>query len=1029
MNLSGISIKRPITTLMIILIVVIFGIVSLFKLPIDLLPSFEIPVAIVSTNYQGVGPQEMENLVTRPLEESIATVGNIESISSITSEGQSIVIVQFAFGTDMDFAALEMREKIDLIKGFLPDGASAPMVLKIDPNAQPIVQISLSNSEDLAKSQSIAEDMIKPRLERLEGVASVEITGGYENQIEINVKNEKMHGYGLTMDYLSGIIGGENLNLPGGEVQKGNQELTIRTVGEFQSLDEIENLLIPLPTGGVVHLNDIANVEMKNKELATIAKTNGQNAINISVQKQSGTNTVQVANVVSQEIEKIQKENKDLDIQILFDQSDYIQMAISTVAKSAVLGGVLAVIVLLIFLKNLRSTFIIATAIPISIIAAFALLYFSGVTLNLMTLGGLALGVGMLVDNSIVVLENIYRFRQQGYSKIEAAHLGAKEVGMAITASTLTTVAVFLPIVFMEGITSTIFKEMALTVTISLFASLLVALTLVPMLSSKLLKTQNGNERKNKVIDRITKVLDRSYEKVELGYRKLLGIAFNHRAWTVLIAVIIFAGTLASIPLVGTEFLPETDEGQFLISVSVPVGAELEDIEAAMTEIEGRLMDIPEIETVFSIVGGQNTMGSQSNSGNISCVLKSQDQRQRSTQEVADEVRSKIFDIPGAEKTVIVFSSVSLGALGGGSVGIKIKGDDIHTLKAIGDDISKIIGSIDGIKEVESSMEEGIPEVQIRVDRTRASQYGLTAAQIASSVRGTISGITATQFKYKGDEIDVVISGDDTIKQSISNLEQMMISTTAGFNVPLSQVAEVVIDRGPVTINREGQVRVVTVSAQTFGRDLGSISSDIEEKLKDYNMPAGYIYEMGGENKEMMKAFQELALVLILAVILVYMVLAAQFESLINPLIIMISVPLGLSGGILALVITGTALSVPAYIGLIMLAGIVVNNAIVLIDYILTLRNDGEKRNDAILKAGPVRLRPVLMTTLTTILGLIPLAFGSGEGSEMEAPLAIAVIGGLTISTVLTLVFIPIVYSLVDDAKNYFHTRVLKKAN
>ncbi|HZJ82302.1 MAG TPA: efflux RND transporter permease subunit [Clostridia bacterium] len=1029
MNLSEVSIKRPITTLMIILIVVIFGIVSLFKLPIDLLPSFEIPVAIVSTNYQGVGPQEMENLVTRPLEESIATVGNIESISSITSEGQSVVIVQFAFGTDMDFAALEMREKIDLIKGFLPDEASAPMVLKIDLNAQPIVQISLSNSGDLAVSQSIAEDMIKPRLERLEGVASVEITGGYENQIQINVKNEKMHGYGLTTDYIAKIIGGENLNLPGGEVQKGNQELTIRTVGEIQSLDEIENLLIPLPTGGVVHLNDIANVEMKNKELTTIAKTNGQNAINISVQKQSGTNTVQVANVVSQEIEKIQEANKDLDIQILFDQSDYIKMAINSVAKSAVLGAVLAVIVLLVFLKNFRSTFIIATAIPVSVITAFTLLYFSGVTLNLMTLGGLALGVGMLVDNSIVVLENIYRFRQQGYPQMEAAHLGAKEVSMAITASTLTTVAVFLPIVFMEGITSTIFKEMALTFTIALFASLIIALTLVPMLSSKLLKIQSDNQTKHKITYKITKVLDRSYEKVELGYKKLLNVAFNHRAWTVLIAVIIFAGTLASIPLVGTEFLPETDEGQFLINVSVPAGAELEDIEAIMTEIEGRLMNIPEIETVFSTVGSQSTMGIQGNNGNISCVLNRQDQRQRSTQEVADEVRNKIFDIPGAEKTVIVFSSVSLGALGGGAVGINIKGDDIHTLKTIGDDISEIIGSIDGTKEVESSMEEGIPEVQIRVDRTRASQYGLTAAQIASSVRGTVSGITATQFKYEGDEIDVVISGDDTITQSITNLEQMMISTPAGFNVPLSQVAEVVIDRGPFTINREGQVRMVTVSAQTFGRDLGSISSDIEEKLKDYNMPAGYTYEMGGENKEMMKAFQELALVLILAVILVYMVLAAQFESLINPLIIMISVPLGLSGGILALVITGTALSVPAYIGLIMLAGIVVNNAIVLIDYILTLRNDGEKRNDAILKAGPVRLRPVLMTTLTTILGLIPLAFGSGEGSEMEAPLAIAVIGGLTISTVLTLVFIPIVYSLVDDAKNHFRTRALEKAN
>lgn len=1023
MNLSGLSVKRPVTTLMIILIVVIFGIVSLFRLPIDLLPSIEIPVAIISTSYQGVGPQEMENLVTRPLEESIATVGNIENISSTTSEGQSVIIAQFVFGTDMDFAALEMREKIDLIKGLLPDGASNPMVLKIDPNAQPIVQISLSNSGDLADSQSIAEDMIKPRLERLEGVASVEITGGYENQIEINVKNEQMHGYGLTTDYLAGIVGGENLNLPGGEVQRGNQKLTIRTVGEFQSVDEIENLLIPLPTGGVIHLNDIADVEMKNKELTTLAKTNGQNAINISVQKQSGTNTVRVSNVVSQEIEKIQDENKDLDIQILFDQSDYIQTAINSVASSAVLGAVLAVIVLLIFLKNFRSTFIIATAIPVSVIAAFTLLYFSGVTLNLMTLGGLALGIGMLVDNSIVVLENIYRFRQQGYSQMEAAYLGAKEVGMAVTASTLTTVAVFLPIVFMEGITSTIFKEMALTVTVALFASLLIALTLVPMLSSKLLKLESAKQRKYKVIDKIIKVLDNGYEKIESRYRKILHTALNHRGWTVLIAVIIFVGTLASIPLVGTEFLPETDEGQFSINVSVPVGAELEEIEAVMTEVEGKLEDIPEIKTVFS------TVGSEGNSGNINCVLKDLDERQRSTQEVADEVRNMIHDIPGAEKTVSAFSSVSMGSLGGGAVSIKIKGDDIDTLKTIGDDISKIIGSVDGVEEVESSMEEGIPEVQIRVDRKRASQYGLTAAQIASSVKNTVSGVTATQFKHEDDEIDVVISGDDTLTQSISNLEQMMISTTAGFNVPLGQVAEVVVDRGPITINREGQVRVTTVSAQILDRDLGSISSDIERKLQDYIMPAGYTYEMGGENQEMIEAFQELALVLILAIILVYMILAAQFESLINPFIIMISVPLGLSGGILALVITGTTLSVPAYIGLIMLAGIVVNNAIVLIDYILTLRKDEEERNDAILKAGPVRLRPVLMTALTTILGLIPLAFGGGEGSEMEAPLAIAVIGGLAVSTVLTLVFIPVIYSLIDDAKNRFRKRVLKKTD
>lgn len=1023
MNLSGASVKRPVTTLMAILTIVIFGIVSLSRLPIDLLPSIEVPVVVVSTNYQGVGPQEIENLVTRPLESSIATVGNIEEITSTSSDGQSLVIAQFNFGTDMDFAALEMREKIDLIKGFLPDGASEPMVLKIDPSAQPIVQFALSSSGNLAKSQSIAEDLIKPRLERLEGVASVEISGGYDNQIEINVKNEQADGYGITTDYLSQIIRGENLNLPGGEVQKGNQKLTIRTIGEFQSLNEIENLLIPLPSGGMVHLNDIADVAMKHNELTTIAKTNGQNAINISVQKQSGTNTVQVANLINKEIENLQEQNKDLDIQTLFDQSDYIKSSISSVSKSAVFGAVLAAIILLVFLKNIRSTFIIATAIPVSIISAFSLIYFSGVTLNLMTLGGLALGVGMLVDNSIVVLENIYRFREQGYSRIEASHLGAKEVSMAITASTLTTVAVFLPIVFMEGITSTIFKELALTFSITLFASLVIALTLVPMLSSKLLKMDNPKKKKRKVIEKTNKLLDNIYEQTETAYKNLLNIALNHRGWTILISVVILLGTLASIPLVGTEFLPETDEGQFTINISAPIGSEVEEIQAIMTEVEEKLIDIPEIETIFS------TVGNQSNTGSINCVLNKQDERNRSTNQVANEVRKKIFDIPGAEKTVNVSSSVSLGAMGGGDISIKIKGDDIDTLKTIGNDITNIIEPIDGIAEAESSMEEGIPEVQIQVDRTRASQYGLTAAQVANSVRGTVSGITATQFKYEGDEIDVVISGDPIISQSMTNLQQIMIPTPSGFDIPLSQVSKVAIERGPVAINREGQVRMITVSAKTLDRDLGSISSDVEEKLKDYDMPSGYTYEMGGENKEMMEAFQDLALVLILAVILVYMILAAQFESLINPLIIMLSVPLGVSGGILGLVLTKTPLSVPAYIGLIMLAGIVVNNAIVLIDYILTLRKDGESRNDAILKAGPVRLRPVLMTALTSIFGLIPLAIAKGEGSEIEAPLAIAVISGLLLSTILTLVFIPIIYSLVDDGKNYFRKKALKKAN
>lgn len=1035
MNISSASVKRPVTTLMISLVVIVFGLVSLGKLPIDLLPDFELPIAVVIASYEGVGPQEMENLVTRPLEEAIATVGNIENVSSVTSEGQSIIIAQFSFNTDMDFAALEMREKVDLVKGYLPDGVSEPMVLRVDPNAQAILQLSLSNTGDLAQAQAIAEDLIKPRLERIEGVASVDIRGGYENQILIQLKNEKLQGYGITPDYLAQIIAAENLNLPGGTVNKGNQELTIRTVGEFETLDEIRNLRIPLPTGATVQLKEIADVEMKYKELTSLAKTNGENSIIVSVQKQSGTNTVQVANAVSAEIEKIQEENKNLDLQILFDQSDYIEMAIDTVKDSAIQGAILAVLVLLLFLREFRPTLIIATSIPVSIIATFAVLYFSGITLNLMTLGGLALGVGMLVDNSIVVLENIFRYRENGYSSIDAAQLGAKEVGMAVTASTLTNVAVFLPIVFTEGITSTIFKELALTVTVSLMVSLVVAVSLIPMLSSKLLSSNissKSQRKKAKKPGRISSWLEEVYQKVEDGYRSLLAKAQGHRFLTVLVVAIIFVLSLIPMSSLGREFLPQTDEGLVTISVSLPAGAELKDTEAILTQIESELEDIPEIEMVFSTAGSGSAIsmslsGRQTNVGTVNCILTDIENRQRTAQEVADEIRNRIYDIPGAEKKVSASSMASLSLAGGGAINIQIKGDDIDTLKTIGDDVCDIIKTIDGTREVESSLAEGIPEVQIRVDRTRASQYGLTAAQIASTVRGTISGMIATRFKYQGDEIDVVIQGDESISKSIANLEQMMISTPAGIRVPLGQVAEVVVDRGPVSITRDGQVRMVTVSAQIVGRDLGSVSRDIEQKLQDYDMPEGYSYELAGENKEMVKAFKDLTMVLILAVILVYMILAAQFESLVQPFTIMLSVPLGLVGGILALAITGRTINVASLIGLIMLAGIVVNNTIVLIDFILTLRREGMERDKAIIEAGPIRLRPVLMTTLTTVLGLLPMAFATGEGAELEAPLAIALIGGLVLSTVITLIFIPVVYSLVDDMGNFFRRKVFKK--
>ena len=1024
MNLSKLSVNRPVTVIMVTLIVVILGVVSLAGIPIDLMPQIQIPIAIVSTSYSGVGPQEIEELVTKPLENAVATVSEIKSISSTSSEGDSMVIAEFGYSTDMDVAALDMREKVDLVKGALPEDASEPMVIKIDPNAMPVMQLALSNGDDLAKLQIIGEDTIKPRLERLPGVASVTVSGGYENQIEVVVNQERLKGYGLTIDSLAQTLRSENLNLPGGEVKKGSQKLTIRTKGELKSLEEIKSLPIYLSSGSTIYLSDIAEVNMNYKDVTSIAKTDGKRSISISIQKQSGTNTVEVADVIQKEIEILKKDFPDINIAVVMDQSTYIKDSINNVVRNVIIGGVLAVAILYIFLRNIRSTLVIGTAIPVSIIATFALMYFNGITINMMTLGGLALGVGMLVDNAIVVLENIYRFRQEGFSRTEAAVKGTQEVGMAVIASTLTTVIVFLPIVFVEGITSIIFKELALTITMALGASLLVSLTLVPMLSSKLLKIDEMQGQKHHGRFRLFNFLFDSFDKLfaqfERSYKRILHWALDHRKSTIFIALIIFVLSMASLLAVGAEFFPATDEGQFSINITLPLGSELEDTNEIVEIIEGELESIVEIDTVFSNIGfsdgRRGSTNTGTNSAEINVVLKSLKDRDRSTNEVADEVRKLIKDIPGAEKSVQVSSTSMMG--GGTPIDIKIKGDDLGTLQQIGEDVKQLVASIEGTREVKSSMEEGIPEVSIMVNRRNASQYGLTATQIASTVKGTISGQVATRYKFDGDEIDVVIKGAPIYQESISNLEQTSIRTPKGISVPLGQVADVTVERGPVSISREGQVRTINVTSQIVGRDLASITGDIQVKLNGYELPKGYSYQLGGDNEEMVDSFKSLAMALLLAVVLMYMVLASQFESLLHPFTIMLSVPLAVAGGALGLFITGRTLSVPAFIGVIMLAGIVVNNAIVLVDYINTRRANGEERKEAIVNAGPIRLRPILMTALTTILGLVPLALGIGEGAETQAPMATVVIGGLILSTLLTLIFIPVMYTLFDDLAN-----------
>lgn len=1024
MKLAEVSVKRPVTIIMVMLIIILLGSISLSRLPVDLLPKMDIPVAIVVTDYTGVGPQEIEKIITNPLEGAVSTTENIDKVNSTTTEGRSIVIAQFKNGTDMNFATLQMREKIDLVKRNFPSDVGAPMVMKIDLGTMPVVQLSLSAKDaDLAKLQSIAEDTLKPQLERVAGAASVTVAGGYVNQVEIQTHQEKMKGYGLTISSLAQIIGAENLNSPGGQVQKGTQKLTIRTTGEFQSVDEIKELLIPLASGGQIRLKDVADVSLNHKEITAISKTNGEPSISISIQKQSGTNTVQVANDVSLAVQNFKKDYPDLKIDTVMDQSTSIKQSIKTVENEALLGGLLAIVVLFLFFHNIRTTFITATAIPIAMMATFAVLYFTGITINMMTLGGLSLAMGRLVDDNIVALENIHRHRKAGYSKVEAAIKGVSEVGMAIFASTLTTVSVFLPIVFVQGVVATIFRELALTVSISLGASLLVSLTLVPALSAKILKAEGIPEGRRGVIgvvDRFSRWFDQLFGRVEASYRKFLHYGLHHRKMVVGISILIFVLSGASTLKLGAEFMPVTDVGQLSVKVTLPDGAKLQDTDSTVVQIEKKLEGIKEVQRVFTQIGtsgGLSIGGDNPNNATINVQLTDLKARKRSVGQVADEIRTLTQDLPGAEISVTVTDTMSMGGATT-PIDIAIKGDDLTQLKKIGLDFQSSVASVDGTREVKSSMSEGIPEVVIQVNRPNAAQFGLTAGQISQAVKATISGTTATTYNYEGKEIDVVLSGDETFKTSLANLEQTPIPTSLGITVPLSQVAKVSLDRGPVMIDRTEQTRVVHVTSQIMNRDLKSVTTDIESKLKGYSMPAGYTYEMGGQNKQQVDSFKDLGLAMILAILLVYMILASQFESLLHPFTIILSLPMGFSGGMLGLFITHKTLSVPSIIGLILLIGIVVSNAIVLVDYINKRRERGEEREEAIENAGPIRLRPIVMTSLATVLGLIPMALGIGEGSETMAPMAMVVIFGLSLSTVSTLLLVPVIYTIFEDIRD-----------
>lgn len=1022
MNLPNFSVNRPVTILMLFIGLILIGLISYQNLGLDLLPDLSFPMSAIIVSYSGVAPQEIENMVTIPLEGAVGTIQGVKKISSYSREGSSVVLMEFNWGTDMDVSALNIREKIDQVKSFLPDDASDPMVIKFDPSLMPILVLGMdSEDEDLQKLQKYAEDIIKPRLERLEEVASVSINGGLDREILVSIDNEKLRSKQLSFNQVTAALAGENVNLPAGTLKEGTINFLIRTLGSFKSIQDIEGILISNIRGNNIYLADIAKVEDTFKERNSITYVNGKPGIMLSLQKESGKNTVTVAKRVFKELETIQKLlPEDISITPVFDSSDFIKKTISQVGWVALYGAILAVLVLFFFLGNLSSTLIISFAIPISLIFTFTLLYFSNLTLNMMTLGGLVLGIGMMVDNSIVVLENIFRYRELGTDSKESACLGASEVSTAISASTFTTIAVFLPIVYVQGIASELFRPMGYTITFSLLTSLLVALTLVPMLSSKILhfkvKDSSQSISKEKLVQNSLNQGGKIFNFVREEYSRSLTWSLRHRGIVFILAVIIFVGSIMLIPFVGTEFVPSSDQGQFNVNITLPTGTNLETTREVVSEVEKIVLEIPEIKSMLTTAGeGSGGMGFSTeggNSGTIMVNLVEQNKRNRSMAQIINELRQKIGTYPDAQ---IKFSEQSFTFSSGSGLEVKISGDSLDELENIANRILISIAEVEGVRDLESSIEDVRPELHVNIDREKANLYGLNTAQIASTVHDALLGRVASIYQEKGEQIDIRIRLDEEDRNSIKEVENLLISSSVGLQIPLKEIAEVTVGSGPKGIDRENQQRIVNISGNISNRFLGKVIQDAQQKLEKLVLPEGYRYEFVGQNREMQESFLQLALALVLSIILVYMIIAAQFESLLMPLAVMFSVPFSLIGVILGLLLTGKSLNVLSYIGIIMLVGIVVNNSIVLIDYVNQLRQKGMERKEAIVLGGETRLRPILMTMFTTVLALVPMAMGIGEGAELRAPMAITIIGGLSSSTFLSLIIVPVFYTFLDD--------------
>ncbi|MBL8143454.1 MAG: efflux RND transporter permease subunit [Acidobacteria bacterium] len=1023
MSIPRTAITRPVTMFMLSGVITLLGAIALTKLPVDLMPEVSFPSLTIRVSYPGVGPLEIEESITRPIEQSVSAVAGIDQVNSTSSEGSSMVRLNFAYGTNLNVAADDVRSRLDRVKGRLPEDADPPVLFKFDSTQFPIMNLAVEGDYDAVSLRELAENTLARRLERVPGVAAVDVRGGLRRQIRVELTREKITALELPVDRVVSLLRTENQNVPLGEVEEGDMTYLLRSPGQFTSLDDIRNLVVLNKSGVPVYLRDIAEVKDATEDIRSVTRVNGKEGVRMEVRKQSGENTVEIAHNVREEVDRINAEASGVKLLITNDTSTYIEQSIGAVTEAVMIGSILVVVVIFTFLRSARATLIICTSIPISIIGTFALLFFGGYTLNTMTFGGLALGVGMIVDAAIVVLENTQRHMEMGKTRMQAAMDGSEEIWSAILASTLTHVAVFIPFFFLSGITSVLFGQLAIVVIFSLSMALFVAVTIVPVLCSRLLTLPVPLAERKGISGRLYTMSERGLDALDETYRKILHTCLEHRPTVLATGAGLFIVAAVMLGGLTYELMPQTDEGEVTVNAELPVGTRIERTEAAIVKLEEMVkQNVPEsVAIISSAGGGGGFMGaSGTHRGNLTVRLVPRDQRTRSNDAIATALRRQLSGLPG----VIVTARPSGGnfqmsrILGGGTesrLALEIRGHDLADTRRLSLEAKTIMESTPGVASVRMGREEGRPELAVRVDRDKAALLGLTVSGVANTLRTNLAGTQAAMYRERGFEYPIIVRLRETDRSRVSDVDDLLVSTPRGQVVEAKNLMVVAPEAGPVQVERKNQQRIAYVNGEVE-TTISEAVKNVQARLSELQVPKDFSVGFGAEVEEQAKAFGQLQLLLILAIVLVYAVMASQYESLRDPFIIMFSIPLAAIGVVLSLKLTNTPFSMQAYIGVIMLAGIVVSNAILLVDYTNTLRRrDNVPLREAVELAGRTRLRPILMTTLTTILGLVPMSLGIGEGAELQAPLARVVIGGLTASTLITLVFVPTMYTLFEE--------------